>query len=76
MELPREIVVPTRLNEDEAQRLDKARRANGLTRSAYVRMALLEKLTREDAAAAPPPPAPAIVNGSPLVATDSPLQPC
>jgi predicted DNA-binding protein len=48
----REIAISIRLNDEEARRLDGARRTIGLDRSAYIRMALLEKLNL----VAPPSP--------------------
>ena len=47
MEERRTTVVPVRLNDAEALRMDEARRPKGLARSAYLRMALLEKLDRD-----------------------------
>jgi hypothetical protein len=44
----RETVIPTRLNDEETYRMDAARLPKGLSRSGYLRMALLEKLERED----------------------------
>ena len=41
--------MPVRLNDTEALRMDEARRPKGLSRSTFLRMALLEKLDRDEA---------------------------
>lgn len=43
----RETAISVRLSDDEALRLDTASRGIGVTRSTYVRIALMEKLRRE-----------------------------
>jgi hypothetical protein len=42
------MVVPVRLSAGEQKRLDAARTPKGLSRSAYIRMTLLEKLWEEE----------------------------
>lgn len=44
----RETVVPIRLSEEEAERMDNLRRKKGLGRSAYIRMNLLECMDKEE----------------------------
>lgn len=44
----RDNLIPTRMTDDETLRLDTVCRAKGLTRSSYVRMAVLERIERDE----------------------------